>query len=380
MPDLGFYIHLPFCLSRCGYCDFAVVTEKDDAQEEYIRRLENEIAFWGGRTGESPVSLYFGGGTPSRLGPDLWSRLMARLRESFRIDPDAEITCEANPESASKEVLDLWRELGVNRISLGVQTFNPQFLRDLDRRHDPQGACDAITRVRGAGFENWSLDLIYGLPGQTLDEWRRDLEQALSLDPPHLSFYNLILHPGLPTTLKALRSETPDSEEVQSEMFLLAVQVLESKGYEVYELSNAAMPGRRCRHNLLYWRGGDWLGLGLSAASHWEGMDFCNPKSWEAYLKTWESFPTQLPVKAGSGKRESMLLDFVMLRLRTAEGFALQSLEDEVGGSVPGALGQLLSEMRKQGYTRSDEGRVALSPKGWLVHSEIVARIMDCLG
>lgn len=206
MPDLGFYIHLPFCLSRCGYCDFAVVTDRDDAQGEYVRRLVNEIDFWRSRIDRPAVSLYFGGGTPSRLAPALWRRLMERFAESFQFDSAAEITCEANPESASEEVLRLWRELGINRISLGVQTFNPQFLRDLDRRHDPQGACDAVTRVRDAGFENWSLDLIYGLPGQTLKDWECDLEQAVALAPPHLSFYNLILHPGLPTTLKVLRS------------------------------------------------------------------------------------------------------------------------------------------------------------------------------
>ncbi|MCA9427226.1 MAG: radical SAM protein, partial [Candidatus Omnitrophica bacterium] len=180
MSDFGVYIHLPFCLSRCGYCDFSVVTDKDDSQSAYVSALENELEFWRERVIDAPISLYFGGGTPSRLRPEFWTRLIEKFADLFGLDSEMEITCEANPESATSEILFHWKETGVNRISLGVQTFHPEHLSNLDRRHDPEGAFAAVERIREAGFDNWSLDLIYGLPGQTLDEWKTDLKTALS--------------------------------------------------------------------------------------------------------------------------------------------------------------------------------------------------------
>ncbi|MCA9441043.1 MAG: radical SAM family heme chaperone HemW [Candidatus Omnitrophica bacterium] len=379
MSDFGVYIHLPFCLSRCGYCDFSVVTDKDDSQSAYVSALENELEFWRERVIDAPISLYFGGGTPSRLRPEFWTRLIEKFADLFGLTPEMEISCEANPESASAEILSLWKDSGVNRISLGVQTFRPEHLSNLDRRHDPQEAIAAVERIREAGFDNWSLDLIYGLPGQTLDEWKADLKIALSLEPPHLSFYNLILHPGHPTTEKAEAAMTPNSEDIQSEMFLLACETLQSNGFEVYELSNAAKPGRACRHNLLYWRGGEWLGLGMSGSSFFWKSYFHNPKVWPIYLNAWESVPSDLPFKVKQASWEAQLLDFVMLRLRTSEGFMIAELEDLLGRNVGIDFRRLLLEMKNHGYTQSDEDRVALTPPGWLVHSEITSRILECL-
>ncbi len=222
-PPLGLYFHLPFCRARCGYCDFAVVTNRDDAQEEYLSRLLNEIRFWRGRIDRSPASLYFGGGTPSRLALPFWKKLLERIRDSFAPPMGTEITAEGNPESLTLEVLEQWRALGINRVSVGVQSFQDRFLADLDRLHSRAEALAALARVKAAGYSDWSLDLIYGLPGQTVEDWMADLEEALGLEPPHLSFYNLILHPNLPTTQRALDTLSLDSDEIQSAMFLDAV-------------------------------------------------------------------------------------------------------------------------------------------------------------
>lgn len=379
MKPLGIYFHLPFCLSRCGYCDFAVVTDRDDAQDAYVSCLEKEIEFWSRRLDRKVVSLYFGGGTPSRLRPELWDRLFDHCKSAFDLDQGAEVTCEANPESATREILRQWKGLGINRISLGVQTFHAGYLKNLDRRHDPEGALAAIGRVRESGFENWSLDLIYGLPGQSLADWNLDLDTALSLDPPHLSFYNLILHPDHPVTEKAKAAWTPHDEDIQSEMFLDACERFESNGYGIYELSNAAKTGHECRHNRLYWQGGEWLGLGLSGSSCYQGKDFRNPKTWQTYLDTWSETPSDYPLKTHEPTKEGHLLDFLMLRLRTSEGFSLGDLESEFGILPSTALKGLLLEMRKQGYTQPDPEKVALTPKGWLLHSEVTTRILDSI-
>ncbi|MCG3196398.1 MAG: Oxygen-independent coproporphyrinogen-III oxidase-like protein [bacterium] len=378
-PPYGLYLHLPFCRARCGYCDFAVVTDRDNAQEEYLSRLLNEIRFWGERIEREPGSLYFGGGTPSRLPLPHWQRLLEALQRWFAFTPEIEITAEGNPESLSDEVLKGWRALGINRISVGVQSFQDRFLSLLDRLHSREGALEALDRIRSARFKNWSLDLIYGLPGQSVADWRRDLAEALRLEPPHLSFYNLILHPNLPTTQKALAAHTPDHEEIQSEMFLSAVETLEQAGYSVYELSNAALPGGECRHNLLYWTGGEWIGMGMSGASRFGGEEFANPASWETYLNLWETVPSSPPIRSRRPSRESALLDWVMLRLRTARGFHLRELEAALGHPPPEAFRSLLADLDRSGHLRSSGPKVALSPKGWLVHSEITTRILRVL-
>ena len=378
-PPLGLYVHLPFCKTRCGYCDFAVVTDRDDSQSLYVDCLLREISHW---AQESPLefqTLYFGGGTPSRLAPSEWEGLVGSLRDHFRFAEDVEITAEANPESATEALLSLWKGLGVNRVSLGVQSFKPRFLSLLDRLHTTEQAADAFRTMREVGIENRSLDLIYGLPGQTLLDWEEDLERALSISPRHISFYNLILHPNLPVTQKALAAHTPDHEEVQAEMFLLAVDRLESQGYEVYELSNAALPGYSCRHNRLYWEGGEWLGLGLSASSRFGGGYFANPSTWSAYVDLWGPRGRRSPPSPRFPSPAERLLDAVMLSLRTREGLSLADLETLLEAPLPDAFRRLRDQLWDEGYVRSAPERISLTPKGWLVHSEITTRVVQAL-
>ena len=402
----GLYIHLPFCLSRCGYCDFAVVTDRDGSQESYLDCLRNELAFWGPRLRSPLTTVYFGGGTPSRFHPDLFRRLLDAIRKACPLESDVEISAEANPESLSESLLDQWVGLGINRVSVGVQSFNDRLLPLLDRRHDAATAIRVLKMVASSNLKSWSLDLIYGLPGQSLPAWLHDLRTALDFRPPHISFYNLILHPNLPTTKRALSVLPPDHEDLQAIMFLEAVQAFEESGLEVYELSNAAKPGHYCRHNRLYWRGGEWIGIGMSASSWHEGRYFANPASWEAYLKAWPTVPKVLPVPAKIPDLEARLMDLVMLRLRTSEGVSFHEITEMLAGAPPSAgrdgapasrrlggkavkneasqrpalrLGQLGADLVTHGYAKDEAGYLALTPAGWLVHSEVTTRVMDCL-
>jgi len=378
-PDTGLYIHLPFCLSRCGYCDFSVVTNRDDSQDQYLQCLQNEITFWSKRIGRPLVSLYFGGGTPSRFRPDLWSQLMSVISRSLVVEPGAEISTEANPESLNNSLLTHWLSLGVNRVSIGVQTFKDSLLSLIERRHTSEVARRVIDSLKASGIPGWSLDLIYGLPEQSLSDWEKDLDMVMEIEPPHISFYNLILHPGLPVTKKAIELLPADHEDLQAEMFLRAVERFKESGYEVYELSNAARPSHACRHNLLYWRGGEWIGMGLSASSYFNGQYFSNPATWETYIAMWNQVPDSLPLPIKTPSHEARLMDLVMLRLRTAEGLDLWEVESLLGRGVPDSLEGLIGDMQAHGYLREPGGALCLSPKGWLLHSEITTRIMNCL-
>jgi putative oxygen-independent coproporphyrinogen III oxidase len=393
-----------------------VVTGKDEFQDLYQQCLQNELTYWKSRLECPLATLYFGGGTPSRFRPDLWQRLMDGITSRFEVETGVEVSAEANPESLTSSLLSQWLGLGVNRVSIGVQTFHDSLLPLLDRRHTTMMARQVIEALKTSNLPTWSLDLIYGLPGQSLSNWNEDLAAVLEIGPPHVSFYNLILHPGLPTTQKALAALEPDHEETQSEMFLEAVHRFEEGGYEVYELSNAALPGHACRHNQLYWSGGEWIGIGLSASSYFDGQYFSNPASWEAYLSAWRVVPQSLPVSTKTPSLEARLLDLVMLRLRTAKGLDLHEVESLLGREIPAFLQGLIRDMRTHGYLmdsrlrgnddRQETGNVEvhgeglnssfprrresivispskenlrLSPKGWLLHSEITTRIVDCL-
>lgn len=375
----GVYVHLPFCRSRCGYCDFAVVTDKDDAQERYARALLSETTYWASRLWEPLVSLYFGGGTPSQFRPDLLQTVMDQLRSKFPWAEDVERTCEANPESLDENVLGVWRDLGISRVSLGVQSFEPSYLSLLDRRHDRPMAETAIKRLADHGFQNWSLDLMYGLPGQTLDQWKRDLDTALTFDPPHVSFYHLILHPNLPTTQKGLERMPPDADDLFAEMFLHAVETLENSGRAVYELSNAARPGYECRHNLLYWTGGNWVGMGLSAAGYLNGRYINQPSSWGQYLSLWECESPDPLDSVLPPSPEDRSLDLVMLNLRLREGISRALLETLFPPPHSEAFEHLVEDLHKGGFLREVQGRLTLSPRGWLVHSEITTRLLGAL-
>ncbi len=269
-PSAGLYIHIPFCKSLCLYCDFYSKIARHDEIDKFLDALSVEASLQA-KSGFGKYrydSVFIGGGTPSVLSPSQIETLFKCLRASFDIAPDAEISIECNPSSVNDELLKTYRRQGINRISLGVQSFNDKHLHQLGRLHDSSGAVEAVKMIRQARFENFSLDLIFGIPSQTLFDWIDDLKMAVKLEPRHISAYNLIIEPETPFgNLYAKGKLKMPSEELQSMMYGALVKHLSEAGYDRYEISNFARPGAECRHNLKYWRLEPFLGLGPAAVS-----------------------------------------------------------------------------------------------------------------
>lgn len=321
----GLYVHVPFCRTKCPYCDFHSVTEAPG--EAWIDALLTEARRQSGRFGELDT-LYLGGGTPSSLAPALTERLIRGLRDIVALTPDAELTIEVNPDDVTRDRLVHWRALGIERLSVGVQSFTEDELFFLGRRHTAEQTLTALELARDAGVANLGIDLIFGLPGRSADDWRRNLEQALELEPEHLSCYQLTVVPDTPLGRRATAGEIdPPSEELGRELFLLTHETLGAAGYDHYEISNYARREQlRSRHNLKYWRHAPVLGLGPAAHSYLKGERWWNLRPISDYVEALEAGRT--PREDGETlSDEQMLLERLMLGFRTREGVALETLE-----------------------------------------------------
>ena len=291
------YVHVPFCARRCGYCDFAIAVRREVPSAAFADAILREWAAWkdaprwGGA--RSLATLYFGGGTPSRLAPEALGRIIAGITADRPLDPGAEVTLEANPEDVTAEAARAWAGAGVNRVSLGVQSFDPAVLTWMHRTHTAEDVPRAVGVLREAGISNLSLDLIYALPDSLQRDWARDLDQALALAPDHLSLYGLTVEQGTPLGRWVARGEVaPTAEGRYAEEFLLAHQRLTGAGYRHYEVSNYGRPGREAVHNSAYWRRAPYLGLGPSAHSAAGNRRWWNVREWAAW---------QRGVEAGEG-------------------------------------------------------------------------------
>ena len=320
MNKLSLYLHFPFCKAKCNYCDFYSLPCPERIVS-YENALAKSFSAFAELVPESVVeTVYLGGGTPGLATPGGVERIFTALRNSFSLSPEAEITVEMNPESASEEILSAYRFVGVNRISFGMQSAIDEELETLGRLHRFDAVRQAVARARTIGYENISLDLMYGLPCQTTERFRESLEKALELEPEHISFYLLTLSENVP--LYAKRHLLPDDETVR-EMYLLAASLLKEKGFEHYEISNAALPGYRSRHNSVYWNGGDYLGIGPGAHSLVGGKRFYMSDGVEEFLSA--SDPLDRLSEPDVLSREDLLTEYVMLSLRTKEGVSLKS-------------------------------------------------------
>ncbi len=380
------YVHTPFCRAKCRYCAFfsTPVGAKGVAPavlDRHVAALEAEARVlaqnWREAIGPA-ASLFFGGGTPSLLGPAGLARVMAVVRAHFLLADDAEITLEANPESATPELLHTARALGFNRLSLGAQSLDDRDLAALGRVHDAQAVEDAVWSARAAGFDNLGLDLIFGLPGQTPTAWLASLRKAVALTPEHLSCYGLGVEPGTPLAADAAALAALPNDDAQAEMFLSGAELLESAGYEHYEISNFARPGRRCRHNASCWRGEDVLGLGPAAVSTMSlppngarGLRWTNPPD----LNAWEALA--LAGRAGSAGREELssrvrAREAVMLALRTTEGLDVAAHRARFGENLPDERAELLDQLGRAGLAKLAAGRLRLTRDGMLVSNGII--------
>ncbi len=371
-PSASLYIHVPFCRSKCGYCAFYSEPLRQHALDAYLPLLLDEIALWAERLGRLRVpTLFFGGGTPSLLPPDHLARIMETLRARFDLAPDAEISMEANPESAGPEFLDAARSLGVNRLSLGVQSFRDEELALLGRPHSARQAAEAYARARAAGFANVGLDLIWGLPGQRESQWLESLRRAVLLVPEHLSCYGLTLEPGTPLAEGPEERRTLPPERELAHMYLHTGELLEDAGYLQYEISNYARLGQACRHNQACWEGRDYLGLGPAAASTLGPYRWTNPEDLDAWA---ELVRTR---RIGKHQRETLspetrAQERLMLALRTTKGLDLAEYRTLSGQNLLTRHAGIIQALRQKELVRLQQGRLRLTRTGMLVSSSII--------
>ena len=373
---LGIYVHVPFCRSKCQYCDFYSLTCKDDKSiETYIRAICDHIKETGPLTpGYKVDTIYFGGGTPSFLGADALATILTTIRRVFDVDPNAEITLEANPDSVSDQLLRRVRAEGFNRISLGVQTDDDELLKKLGRPHDYAQVVSAVQRIRKAGFKNLSLDLMYGLPGQTLLNWKDTLERVITLGPDHISCYALKVEENTPLyACKDILNIADD--DTQAEMYLAGVEILRSHGFRQYEISNFARKGLYSRHNMKYWTGGEYLGFGPAASSDFGGRRFTTIRDLQGYVNGIKTGGSVLEEVDEVPQRERAG-EYLMLRLRTISG--INRYEYERKFLLPfDEIEAALERSRTMGYAmRSEEGRWRLTPRGYLISNDIITDLL----
>ncbi|MFC2022253.1 radical SAM family heme chaperone HemW [Chloroflexota bacterium] len=376
MPrDIALYIHVPFCRHKCPYCSFVSYDYREADIPLYLRALKKELIRRAG--GECIRSIYFGGGTPSLLSAKYVGDLISTISSLFTVDEATEITIEANPGTINRAYLTAIRELGVNRLSLGVQSLNDRELALLGRIHTAAEARDAVQHARGAGFDNLSIDLIYGLPGQTLSDWQHTLDEAITMRPEHLSLYSLTLEEETPMW-RALRegSLTELDPDVSADHYELADDLLAAQSYSHYEISNWAIVGRECRHNLTYWRNLPYLGVGVAAHSCLDGRRLANTKSLDKYLADFSGKSSQVLELDEEINPELELAETAILGLRLCEGIDLDDIHRRFGIDILVHYRQQVEEMVDAGLLEQADRHIKLTRRGRLLSNEVFWRFL----
>ena len=372
--DLGLYIHIPFCVKKCAYCDFLSWGGDKEQRVDYVRALEQEILSYKNFAEDYQVStLYFGGGTPSVLEGELLERIMEAIRRTFQIEEKAEVTLEMNPGTALKEKLELYKKLGINRLSMGIQSVKNENLKLLGRIHTYEDFLESYCMAREAGFDNLSGDLISSLPGQTLAEWKEELEILMETPLEHVSVYQLIIEEGTEFYKKYGECEEllPD-EETSREIYLWTGKYLKSRGFEQYEISNYAREGKQSAHNLRYWERKDYLGLGLGGASMIRNMRMSNTRDWDkymAYCRDPGKIREEVEVLEESGQME----EFMFLGLRKTRGISKKEFRRTFGKDIDLVYEKTLEKYLKNGMLQESGDRIFLSEEGILLSNQVFA-------
>ena len=375
---LGLYIHIPFCKSKCAYCDFYSLPRSEDRMDDYTDALCAHLAETAPFASDRLVdTVYFGGGTPSYLGVKRLEKILKVILKKYKVAKDAEITLEANPDSAGDwKALRSLRKCGFNRLSLGMQSADDAELAEIGRVHTMAQVTDAVEAARKAKFENLSLDLIYGLPRQTAERWQASLSAAADLGPEHLSCYGLKVEEGTPLFARRDTAGLP-GDEAQADMYLYTVEFLRAHGYEQYEVSNFAKPGFASRHNLKYWTLGEYAGFGPGAHSDFGGVRYAYEKDLEGYIRGVRS---HAPMLAESERIPPLDRDteWIMLGLRTAAGLDPKVFENRFRRRFSCFL-PFLDQCVRAGYAEEADGRWHLTPRGFLVSNQIIGGMLDAL-
>ena len=369
MNNIGLYIHIPFCLGKCGYCDFYSTGGSAAQYDEYTNALLKRISFSGERFSRCADTVYIGGGTPTLLGGKRLSDILHCAKRSFFVPSDAEITVEANPADDLYDTLASVAAAGVNRLSVGVQSSNEVELGLLGRRHRNGDVLRTVREAREVGIGNISLDLMLGIPSQTTKSLGESIDFLLSLSPEHISAYMLKIEPGTPFFDRRDSLDIPDPDRV-ADMYLYAADRLECAGYRQYEISNFSKPGYESRHNLKYWRGDEYLGIGPAAHSFVDGKRFFYPRSTQDFIDGKD------PVPDGAGGSAE---EYIMLSLRLSEGINLSELKKKYGVLPTERYIELVKRLIGCRYAKETADGFSLTPRGMLLQSEIVIEILEAL-
>jgi oxygen-independent coproporphyrinogen-3 oxidase len=367
-------VHVPFCAHKCGYCDFASVAGADALADRYLDALERELAALG--SPQRVATIFVGGGTPTRLEAPQLSRLLDLVARSFPLDPDGEWTVEANPETLDAAKADAMAAAGVNRVSLGAQSFRPETLRVLEREHTPGQVARALELVRPR-FARWSLDLIFGVPGSSLADWRDDLERALALGPSHLSCYGLVYEKGTALwkqwnagSVRAL------DEETERAMYEWTIDRLAAAGLEQYEISNFARPGEESSHNLVYWANDAYFGVGLGAARYARGVRSSNTRELMAYLRRLEAGEDPTGPKETLDPEARARETAVLMLRRTRVGLERDDFRRRTGFDLDAMAGAVLAKYTRLGLLDDDGHRVRFTREGLFVADSILSDLL----
>lgn len=365
------YIHIPFCVRKCDYCDFLSAPGSEEAKASYTEALLREIEAV--KTEKREVSsIFVGGGTPSVLSPSLMGDIFEKIHESFSVAPDAEITIEANPGTLSKEKLFLYRSVGINRLSLGLQSPEETELKSLGRIHTYGEFLESFSLAREAGFQNINVDLMCALPEQTYEGWIRNLRTVAALQPEHISAYSLIIEEGTPFAKRKLN--LPD-EDTEYRMYEDTAGILAEYGYEQYEISNYAKKGLSCRHNIGYWTRKEYLGLGLGAASLWGNQRFSNTPDFSLYLNN-SGFPEKIRGDRETLSLEAEMSEFMFLGLRMTAGVSKAEFLEGFGVPIENVYGKVLDKYKSMGLLEEKEGRIFLTREGIHVSNGVMAEFL----
>lgn len=374
--SLGLYLHIPFCRSKCDYCDFYSLAGQDERMDDYQKALVRHLGECALAARKYVVnSLYIGGGTPSYYGEKRLLELLAVVRKKFNLSKDAEITLEANPDSVNEKMLRRLRRAGVNRLSLGMQSACDAELRAVHRPHDFQQVMAAVTSARSAKLKNLNLDLIYGLPGQTEESWHKTVETALALAPEHLSCYGLTLEDGTPLAERAARGEQLPDDDTQAELYLWTVQRLAQAGYEQYEISNFARSGFQSRHNLKYWMGRPYMGVGAAAHSDFGGCRYAYVRDLDDYIRGVLEGGPLLSESEQIPQRERGS-EYLMLRLRTTHGIEEWEYRREYYMNFD-PIAAKLNAYEQNGWAARSGRRWHFTPQGFLLSNRLIGEILE---
>ena len=366
------YIHIPFCIRKCDYCDFLSGPSEPEEQADYVQALLREIQAVEEGEGRSVSSIFIGGGTPSVLDERLLGDILREIRNRFKMEEDAEITIEVNPGTANIGKLQAYREMGINRLSIGLQSPEDRELKILGRIHNYGQFLETYQEARTVGFDNINIDLMSAIPDQTYEGWVKNLRTVAELEPEHISAYSLIVEEGTPFAARKLN--LPD-EDTEYNMYEATAQILKEYGFEQYEISNYARKGRECRHNVGYWTRQDYLGFGLGASSLYGKERFANTADMKKYLESSKN-PEKIREKEPSLTREDEMAEFMFLGLRMTKGISKADFQRCFGCTIESVYGEVLEKYESMELLLEKDGRIFLSREGIHVSNSIMAEFL----